>query len=166
MEIQETIGELKRSLEHSIDEEVLLRTITDDLTAMRAAFAGNRGRFIPDHIEFLRSLTPISHRLHWFIRVPTERGVPYHGQDVPYHTDLPVTHSRCLFRRTAAVRGGSRSARMAGLRGWAGKHPAFDPQADQSRQCEPTGGGLVLRCAGRPGRIADQPHHRRRGALC
>jgi hypothetical protein len=74
MEIQETIGELKHSLEHSIDEEVLLRTITDDLTAMRDAFAGNRGLFTPDHIEFLRSLTPISHRLHRFIDIKEELG--------------------------------------------------------------------------------------------
>ena len=72
MDMQETIDELKFSLEHSIAEEELLEAITSKLAILRKQYAFDKNSFTKDQIAFLKSLTPLSTSLNSFISLKEE----------------------------------------------------------------------------------------------
>jgi hypothetical protein len=72
MDVENTLADLKLSLETIISEEALLHMITERVTALRQSFPSNRRLFTPGHIEFLKSLSPVSEQLRFFIELKEE----------------------------------------------------------------------------------------------
>lgn len=72
MDIQGTIDELKFFLEHSIAEEELLEAITSKLKMFREQYSLDKDSFTKDHIDFLKSLSPLSTYLCSFISLKEE----------------------------------------------------------------------------------------------
>jgi hypothetical protein len=72
MDIQKTIDELKRALDHTISEEEVLEIISGRLAVLRESFRSGAGSFTYHQIEFLKELTPISNHIKSFVDLKGE----------------------------------------------------------------------------------------------
>ena len=72
MDVQESIDDIKRALEHVVSEKELLRTIDESLTTLRGCFPSNKSLFTPERIEFLQKAAEISGHLSSFVEIEEE----------------------------------------------------------------------------------------------
>lgn len=72
MDVENILADLRLSLETVVSEDDLLHVITERVAALRQSFPSHRRLFTPSHIEFLKSLAPVSDRLRSFIEVKEE----------------------------------------------------------------------------------------------
>jgi hypothetical protein len=72
VDVENIVAGLRLSLETIVSEDNLLLVITERVTTLRESFPSHRRLFTPSHIEFLKSLAPVSDRLRSFIEVKEE----------------------------------------------------------------------------------------------
>lgn len=85
MDVRQGIEDLRFSLEHTAEEQEVLRVTTDRLAALRQAFPSCRSLFTPSDIEFLKSLTGICGQLRAFVELKEELqdvGSPKECEDI------------------------------------------------------------------------------------
>ena len=72
MDVQESIDNITRALEHVVSEKELLRTIDESLTTLRGCFPSNKSLFTPERIGFLQKAAEISGHLSSFVEIEEE----------------------------------------------------------------------------------------------
>lgn len=69
MNVQDTVDELKQSLDSTVSEEKLLDTLNSRLAVLREDYPSNKHLFTQEHIGFLRQLNVLSEQLRLFIEL-------------------------------------------------------------------------------------------------